>query len=565
MPSGGQSRNFVLGALKKSPALFLASFFAIAFLKLINFGLPVIMGRLIDSLNAPGDVWEQASPLLAAFVAIWALTFIVAPFQQYLLAEFVQTAILESSVEWLQRIFRKDLPFFNQVNAGKMANLTDRGISSHEKLLYQCVEVMLPTSIELVITFVGFWIIGGPVVVMLMLPIVLAQVLLTGALIRKRRGHLSDINDTEDELAGELIEVVRNGLVFKLERASARAIGRVKRQFVRYADAAVNLAVSGSVLSSLHPGFVNLMSIAMIGYGIWAISRGNLTIGALVTLIAIAGRLSASIGETLQSVRFVDQFKVDATDFLKLLAEPEFDRSGISAVSPRALKAAPMTLIRGENGFSIKAPIEFQSGERVAIVGPTGGGKTTFLEILAGMMPQAREAVTIDNSPLSAYSSEAHFRMIRYCPQGNYLLSGPVAESAFFADSLGDAQSALLRSLLLNGELAAGRREISEGAKNISGGEARRLALSRLLARKGAIHIFDEPTAALNEQVKGVVWDHLFGLGDGILVCTTHDYERLDEFDRIIIIEGGRIVMDGTAEDVLRSDRFRALKSDGVR
>lgn len=566
MTSESQMRAFILGSLQKSRSLFLSSFLAIAFLKLMSFGLPVIMGRLIDSLNTPGDVWAHASPWLAAFVAIWALTFVVAPLQQYLLAKFVQEAVLECSVEWLQRIFRKDLPFFSQVNAGKMANLTDRGITAHEKLLYQFVEVMLPTGIEMAISFVGFWVIGGPVVVGLMLPIILVQILLTRTLIRMRRGHLTDINDAEDELAGELIEVVRNGLVFKLERASTRAIGRVKRQFVRYAAAAVKLAVSGSVLSILLPGFVNLMAIAMIGYGIWAISQGAITIGALVTLIAVAGRLSASVGEALQSVRFLDQFKVDAAEFLKLLSEPEFDRPGRDALKPRTLEAAPMTLARGEHGFSIEEPFEVKAGERVAVIGPTGGGKTTFLEILCGMTPQAREAVTIDGAPLSAYSSEAHFQMIRYCPQGNYLLSGPVAESAFFADSLSDAQSGLLRSLQLNEALAAGQREISEGAKDISGGEARRLSLSRLLARKGAIHIFDEPTAALNEQVKGVVWDHLLPLGaEGILICTTHDYERLEEFDRVILIEGGRIALDGPSHEVMRSDRYRALKSNEVR
>lgn len=566
MPPERHPQGFILASLRKGPTLFLASFLAVAFLRLINFGLPVIMGRLIDSLNAPGDAWTHTAPWLGAFAAIWALTLLVAPFQQYLLAKFVQEAMLEHSVEWLQLIFRKDLPFFNQVNAGKMGNLTDRGISAHEKLLYQFVEVILPTAIELLISFAGFWAIGGPAVVLIMLPIVLAQVLLTRTLIRMRRGHLAEINDTEDQLAGELVEVVRNGLIFKLERASTRAIGRVKSQFARYADAAVRLSVSGSVLSVLHPGFVNLMSIAMVGYGIWAISRGAITIGALVTLIAMAGRLSASIGEALQSLRFLDQFKVDATEFLKLLSEPEFDRPGIAPLKPRVLKVPPMTLVRGENGFSIQDAVEINAGERVAVIGPTGGGKTTFLEILSGMTPLARETVLLDGSPLSAYSSEAHLQMIRYCPQSNYLVSGPVAESAFFGDSLSAAQSELLRSLQLDGEIAAGQREISEGGKNISGGEARRLALSRLLARRGSIHIFDEPTAALNEQVKGVVWDHLFRLGaDGVLICTTHDYERLDAFDRVIVIENGRIVLDGAPKDVMRSTHYRALKTHETR
>jgi ATP-binding cassette subfamily B protein/ATP-binding cassette subfamily B protein RtxE len=160
-----------------------------------------------------------------------------------------------------------------------------------------------------------------------------------------------------------------------------------------------------------------------------------------------------------------------------------------------------------------------------------------LLDILAGLNTQAREEVKLNGTSLQEFNSVDHLNVIRYCPQGSYLLSGKISETVFFSDYFGKQQQQLLEDLDLNSDIASNRKVLSERGTNISGGEAKRLSLARVLANPGEVMIFDEPTSALNKDVAKKVWDKLFAVAkDKILICTTHDLDRLDDFDRVIYL-----------------------------
>lgn len=307
---------------------------------------------------------------------------------------------------------------------------------------------------------------------------------------------------------------------------------------------------------------MNLTTLLLLVIGVKEIAGGELTVGVLITLLSISGQVSSATSQAMQAFRFLDQFSQDSRAMLSTLNEPEFERSGASCENFHELRIDELD----EAGaclhrFHLQTPLSLKKGEEIAILGPTGGGKSTLLEVIGGLDRASREKVRIDELSLAQLSSASHLKLIRYSPQKNMLLSGALAEAVFFCESLtDDDEAATLRRLRYSDEVLAPGRELSERSTNLSGGEARRLALARLLVQPGLINLVDEPTAGLNQAVGAIVWNEILrATADTTLVCVTHDYDVLARFDRVLIVSGGEIKVDSTPAVAMRSPEFSVL------
>jgi ATP-binding cassette subfamily B protein/ATP-binding cassette subfamily B protein RtxE len=112
-------------------------------------------------------------------------------------------------------------------------------------------------------------------------------------------------------------------------------------------------------------------------------------------------------------------------------------------------------------------------------------------------------------------------------------------------------------------EEVVSRRNLSENASNISGGEAKRLSLLRLINRPGLFNLFDEPTASIEPKLASPVWDLLFDgfTGQG-LICVTHDVSNLHRFDRVIVMQNGAIIDEGPWCDLINRPAIKLLLAD---
>jgi ATP-binding cassette subfamily B protein/ATP-binding cassette subfamily B protein RtxE len=139
---------------------------------------------------------------------------------------------------------------------------------------------------------------------------------------------------------------------------------------------------------------------------------------------------------------------------------------------------------------------------------------------------------------------EEHLNRVRYCPQNPVFLEGFFGHSVLFGHDVSPALAQTidafgLRQLIEN-------RFICEAAKNVSGGEAKRLSLLRLINRPGDFNLFDEPTASLDQETRLLVWESIFlHFHNRGLICVTHDLEALPRFDRVIVLQKGEVIADG--------------------
>ncbi len=458
---------------------------------------------------------------------------------------------MAASVDWIAQLMRKEFLQFNSWRIGHFIKSVERGITAHEQLLTFFVTIGFPLCLEFLIVGSVFIFMGGSGIFFAMTSLGIAYLFVAHRIIRWRRKHIDAVNEQEDELSAILFSTLNTGKSIKLEGAEHTATQPLSRAFMLYAKAAVTTASSGGFLTGAKILFVSLSTGGLLGWGVLDQLSGepSLSVGQLVATFSIAGSFLLNITALTEGYRVLDQFLADQRRLQQLLSLPNFDddtrQAEITSLSESTLVLAPCEV--ADNGtvrLSIKNDITFIQGQSVAITGPSGAGKTSLMEALAGLNALVRAQLSIDEISISSLNARTHLNLLRYCPQSPQFLEGFFDRSVLFGVAPSPDLKQAIRRLKL--EDIVSQRNLNENASNISGGEAKRLSLLRLINRPGRFNMFDEPSASIEQKLAIPVWDLLFDTFAGRgLICATHDLDHLYRFDRVIVMHNGAIVDDG--------------------
>lgn len=516
----------------------------------------IIIGRVVDTFTQHTLDSETALYLLG-FICVGVINVILIPIQGYYLTRFIQKGLSDVSIRWVREIFTKHFDLFSSINIGKMLKSIERGIQASERILNYALITILPLCIEFIV--ISAWLVWIANIVFLALVLALSGVYLalTHYLITWRRAHIDAVNDAEDEQAGVFANTIQAGKQIRLERAQESGLKPLFDTFYQYADAATKVGYSAAVLGASRALFLTLTSSTVIGYGIFVrqASVSELTVGDFVVLFTLSTMFFNTVFSIGEVYRFADQFSSDYAKFRSILREQSFKGKAESLPldSDSLIYPASTALIAEGVSLVIQQAIEVRPGEHLAIVGASGSGKSTFVELLVGVKQRSGLTVRIGQTALESIAEEEHFRLIRYCPQTPKFLSGNLADAVFFHGSFNSTFSSVAAQLNIQhlfDELPV--RTINQDATSISGGEAKKLSLLRVLLRPGNFNIFDEPTSSVDPQGASLIWDALFTcFADKSLICVTHDFTVLNHFDRVIVFDTGRIVADGKWQDLV--------------
>jgi iron complex transport system ATP-binding protein len=236
-------------------------------------------------------------------------------------------------------------------------------------------------------------------------------------------------------------------------------------------------------------------------------------------------------------------------------------------VSASKLDAADVVVRFGDALIVDGATLDLHAGELTILVGPNGAGKTTLMRALAGLVP-AEGRIDIDGKPLATLTVRERARRVAYLPQGHvFHWPMPVASvvalgrypyaDAFSALTENDVR-AVDKALVATGTEALATRAVT----TLSGGERARVALARALACEAPILLADEPTVSLDPRHQLVVMELLARAAHdgGAVLAIGHDLSLAARFaDRIIMMNRGRLVADGTPREVLTAERIATV------
>ncbi|MCW1244144.1 ATP-binding cassette domain-containing protein [Pseudomonas sp. SAICEU22] len=559
-------RAMIKTAYKKHAKLLATTVITIIALKLITLAPPLLLGTIIDTLQDNSNPASSTLLAMTAGLIVAGCTHaVITPLQLHALSKLVQGIIMNASIEWITELIGKEFSLFTSWRIGHFIKSVERGITAHEQLLTFIVTIALPVLLEFIVVGGAFVYIGGGEIFLSMTASGVIYLATIHQIIKWRRKHIDAVNEQEDELSAHLYNTLNAGKNIKLEGAIPTALHPLNAAFRRYASAAVTTASSGGLLSTAKILFVSLSTGGLLYWGVVDQLSGqpSISVGQLVAIFSIAGSYLLSISTLTEGYRVLDQFLADQRQFQGLLSLPDFDRSNRMALvdSQRSsvLELGPCEVEgTGPLRLSIKRSLAFAQGQSVAVTGPSGAGKTTFLELLAGLDASKRDLLSIDSVPVSLLTGQAHLDALRYCPQQPRFLEGSFEQSVLFGGSASPILSGAIRQLELDEIVTT--RQVSENASNISGGEAKRLSLLRLINKPGKFNIFDEPSASIEPRLTTPLWDLLFDVFSGQgLICVTHDIDHLHRFDRVIVMHDGAIVEDGPWLDLIDRPAIKLL------
>ncbi len=315
----------------------------------------------------------------------------------------------------------------------------------------------------------------------------------------------------------------------------------------------------------------NVVRGLIFGYGAFEVVNGRATVGDLVAFLAYLPGLYESIRRILDFITFSASIKADTDRIDDLMALPEegrvIDREPVTTPGGSTVEFFNVSFRYAREGFGIE-DLSFRAGagEFVGIVGPTGGGKSTVLDLTQGFYEPLEGRILIDGRDIRDLSLREVRRHISVVPQDAWMWHDTVLANIIYPETQPDM--ALVEQIVSDSQLAGFVEALPNGLDEVlgpkgvdlSGGERQRIAIARALYRKAGLVLLDEPTSALDARTEF----HLTAALDELrrrstLIVVAHRLKTVMNADKILVIEGGRIVEDGTPEELRQGSGLFAM------
>ena len=405
--------------------------------------------------------------------------------------------------------------------------------------------------------------ISGPLylIPLIAVPIVLVSVLVAQPLISKISRTASRTSQSRQSVLMEIL-----GGLAPLRASGAFAI--MKRKFMQTsADNMVAVNRSKNV-AGFNSGFMQavqqLAQVAIIVYGFHLFVQQQITMGAIIATVILSGKAMAPLarlGQTMSRMGAALVARKNILTFLSLPRNATVSQSDTFAnYSDAEIEISNVTLRLDENSVPLfsNLNLKIHPGEKVAIIGPTGAGKSTVINLLSGLVAPEIGSVQLKGRDLRTINRADFFKTVGVVFQEPWLFSGSLRENiAMGFEDVTDEQ--IIQSIKLTGASVSNSDsgEVLDGTilsqgKNLSGGQKQSIALSRAVLFEQDILLLDEPTSAMDQMMEDrLITNFSEFLGERTLVLVTHKPTMLRLCNRVVVIEGGQIKFDDTKENYM--------------
>ena len=550
------------GTLAKSRDIFASVLLSSILINLFILATPMFTMNVYDKV-VPNDAIATLWVLAAGIVTIYVFDTILRFVRNYLLeiagkkSDIIMSSIIFSHVLNLK---------MNQwpASIGAFASQLREFESIRNFFTASTIVTLVDLPFAIIFLLVIYYI-GGP---MIAVPLIIIALLMLYSfiLIRPLKASVEATYEATANKNAHLIETLRSiktvkalGVANYAQWVWEESSGTIANRSMR----ARMLASSITVVTNL---MVQFNTIGLIVFGIYRISDLELSLGGLIAVVMLSSRAVAPMGQIAALITSYEQTRT-AFRSLEDLMEKSVERpDGKSYVRRPGFEGAvsfkevdfsyPESPKKSLAGVSIR----IKAGEHVGIIGKVGSGKTTLMKLIIGLYQADSGSISIDNIDINQIDPADLRRNIGYLSQDIELLRGTIRENIAYKD-LHVNDEKLLQAAAISGvdlfvnQLPQGfDTQVGEDGGFLSGGQRQAIALGRAVLLNEPLLILDEPTNSFDNTTESIVKKRLFEYTrDRTLLLVTHKAPMLELVERLIVMDEGRVVMDGPKDEVLNA------------
>lgn len=322
--------------------------------------------------------------------------------------------------------------------------------------------------------------------------------------------------------------------------------------------------------SAFAHGIMLIRNALVWGWLIYSMAQGEMRIGTFTLYVSSAMTFSSNIGQVLQAMSGLRERSAQTDDFRSFMDIPEPDQAAETVPVPQAeqyeFRFEDVSFrYRGQEEYALRhVNLTLHAGERLAVVGLNGAGKTTFIKLLLRLYDVTEGRILLNGTDIRSFDRKDYFRLFAPAFQDVTVFAFPMCENVSMQDPAHtnpEAAEAVLRSAGLGQKIDALEHGVStellkvlyDDGIDLSGGERQKLALARALYKDASIVVLDEPTAALDALAEYQLYQKFDGMiGGKTAVYISHRLSSTRFCDRVAMFAKGELVELGTHEVLLK-------------
>ena len=462
----------------------------------------------------------------------------------------------------LRKISTIDYTEYQKIGTGKLVQRIENGSTAGRNVLFNfwlcLIRDLLPT---IVFSVYFIWKIDKKVTYVLFVGYMLIFII-TNILLKFLYKIKEKILNSEELLNHYLVRGFMEMLIFRMSKQFPNEIKKTNNAKESIVSAKVKM-------NMIHEAFFTIFAllVAMLDIGIlfYAWKTQNLTVGSVVALIALIENAYTPIA--IFNVLYV-QYKLDKAsykrfeEFLGLKDDDQLRNGNAISAAVGEIAIKNLSFQYGERKIIDDLSLSIKKGEKIAFVGESGSGKSTLIKILLGLLKYNQGKVRLGDMELSGICLNNLYDRVSYLSQDAPVFDGTIKENLVFEKKVSEEQmlgalSEVQLSHLVENLAEGLNTEIGEKGTCLSGGEKQRLALARLWFEDSELVILDEATSAMdNLTEENVMKSVMQKMKDKTVIAIAHRLNSIAGFDRIILFREGKIVGQGTFEELLRTDSY---------